>query len=156
MSLSVIPLPNHADQPGILRRRTIGTPAEIKVALDLLARSGTLVSASAPRQVAPDDPRVIVLVRVRDGAPTTYPAPRPARPRRWVKPLVISGSILAVLAGLITGGYLAARQVVTAASGMPLAAVGFLTVVAALVLLVKAGRGKGTCMGLHCSGCGHR
>ena len=155
MSLSVIPLPNHTDQPGILRRRTIGTPAEIKVALDLLARSGTLVSASAPRPVAPDDPRVIVLVRVRDGVPTAHPS-RSARPRRWVKPLVISGSILAVLAGLITGGYLAARQVVTAASGAPIAAVGFLAVVVALLLLVKSGRSKSVCMGLHCSGCGHR
>jgi hypothetical protein len=156
MSLSVIPLSHQDDQPGILRRRTIGTPAEIKVALDLLARSGTLVSASAPRQVAPGDPRVIVLVRVRDGVPTTHPVARPSRPRRWVKPLVISGSVLALLAGLIAGGYLAARQVADAASGTPLAALGFLTVVVALALLVKAGRTKGACMGLHCSGCGHR
>ncbi|MEV4278683.1 hypothetical protein [Actinoplanes xinjiangensis] len=155
MTLVVQPS-TQVDQPGIVRRRAIGTPEEIKVALDLLARSGTLVSASVPRQVAPGDPRVIVLVRVRDGVPTTHPASRSARRPRWVKPLVISGSILAVLAGLIIGGYFAVRQVVTAASGMPLAAVGFLAVVAVLVLLVGAGRTKGVCMGLHCSGCGHR
>jgi hypothetical protein len=155
MTLVVQPS-SQADQPGILRRRATGTPEEIKVTLDLLARSGTLVSASAPRQVAPGDPRVIVLVRVRDGVPATSPAPRPTPPRRWVKPVVIAGSILTVLAGLGIGGYLAARQIVTAASGMGLAALGFFTVVVALVLLVGAGRSKGACMGLHCSGCGHR
>jgi hypothetical protein len=147
---------NQTDQPGILRRRVTGTPDEIKVTLDLLARSGTLVSASAPRQLAPGDPRVIVLVRVRDGVPATSPAPRPAPPRRWVKPVVSGGTILTVLSGLVIGGYLAARQVVTAASGMPLAALGLLAVVGALVLLVTAGRSKGACMGLHCSDCGHR
>jgi hypothetical protein len=155
MTLVVQPS-NQADQPGILRRQTIGTPEEIKVTLDLLARSGTLVSASAPRQLAPGDPRVIVLVRVRDGVPATSPAPRPAPPRRWVKPVVIGGTILTVIAGLVIGGYLAARQVLTAASGSGLAAVGFLTVVAALLLLLRSAGGKGACLGLHCSDCGHR
>jgi hypothetical protein len=143
------------DQPGILRRRVTGTPAEIEATVSLLKHSGTLVSASVPRQVGPTDPRVTVLVRVRDGA-TDAPAQRQVPPRRWVKPVVIAGSLLALVVGLLVGGYLAARQVVTAASGMPLAALGFLTVVVTLVLLVKSGRSKGACMGLHCSGCGHR
>jgi hypothetical protein len=154
MTLVVQPS-NKIEPGGILRRRAIGTPEEIKVTLDLLARSGTLVSASAPRQVAPGDPRVIVLVRVRDGVPATSPAPRPAPARRSIKPVVIGGTIFAVVAGLIVGGYLLARQVVTAASGAGLAALGFLTVVVALVLLVRSAGGKGVCVGLHCSGCGH-
>jgi hypothetical protein len=144
------------DAPGIIRRHVTGTAEEIKVTLDLLRHSGTLVSASAPRQLGPADPRVTVLVRVRDSASTTAPAPRPVPPRRWVKPVVIGGTFFILVAGIVIGGYLAAREIVTAAAGKPLAAVGLLAVVAALVLVVKAGRSNGACMGLHCSGCGHR
>jgi hypothetical protein len=144
------------DQPGILRRRATGTPAEIEATINLLKHSGVLVSASVPRRVGPADPRVTVIVRVRENVPAESPAPRQAPDRRWVKPLVIGGGILAVLAGLIVGGYLAAQQVVRATSGMGLAAVGFLAVVSLLFLLIRSAGRKGVCVGLHCEGCGHR
>lgn len=146
------------DQPGILRRRVIGTPAEIDVTLSLLRHSGTLVSASVPRQVGPQDPRVCLIVRVREEAPALHPAPRRGgrRPRWWVKPFVIGGGGLVVLIGLLVGGYLAATQMVTASTGSGLAGGVFLGAAVGLLFLVRAGRRRGTCMGLHCSGCGHR
>jgi hypothetical protein len=146
---------NRTDQPGIIAKYVTGTVSEVAASLDLLRGSGVLVSASVPRQLDPADPRVTVLVRVR-AMPAESPAPRPAPDRRWVKPLVIGGSILAVLAGLIVGGYLAAQQVIAATSGAGLAAVGFLAVVFLLFLLIRSAGRKGVCVGLHCEGCGHR
>ncbi|GAA4963833.1 hypothetical protein [Actinoplanes utahensis] len=146
------------EQPGILRRRVTGTPSEIDATVSLLRHSGALVSASVPCQVGPTDPRVTVIVRVRENALTYTPAPLPASSRPWVKPVAIAAAVLTLVAGLLIGGYLAAQQIITAAtsSGSGIAAIGFLIVVAGLLLLVRAGRRSGACMGLHCSGCGHR
>ncbi|GAA0432353.1 hypothetical protein Aca07nite_19430 [Actinoplanes capillaceus] len=144
------------DASGLLTRRVIGTAEEVAATVALLRGSGTLVAASVPKQLNPTDPRVTVLVRVRD-LTVEHPARRPAAPRPWVKPLVIGGSILSVIAGLVVGGYLAAQRALDSASGTgSLALLGFLAVVGVLVLLVRAGRRKGACMGWHCPGCGHR
>ena len=142
-----------ANRPDLLRRTVTGTPAEVNATIERVRSRGFLVAETMPAQVHGDRHRVRVVV-------TLSPVPiRPVQPTgpsfawRAVKPLLITGGVLAVLAGLGFGLYYLTQQTLRAAAAASPVALGFLVVVA-LVLFAVGRRKTGGCSGLHCGGCG--
>lgn len=135
-------------RPDLVRRRVVGTPAEVAATLTLLAITGRLVAATTPRQLDPYGPAVTVIVTARLRPATATRSRGSARPR-WVKPTVIATASLATVAGAGYALILATRAVVhQAAAHWP-------TIVAVIVLvaLVLIALARKACPGLHCSGC---
>lgn len=141
-----------ANRPDLLRRTVTGTPAEVNATIERVRSRGYLVAESLPVQVHGDRHRVRVAVTL---SPVPIRPAMPARPslaRRAVKPLAITGGALAVLTGLGFGLYYLVQQTVRAAAAGAPAVLGFLVVVA--LVLVAIGRRKVSgCSGLHCGGC---
>jgi hypothetical protein len=140
-----------AEHRDLTRRRVTGTAEEVAATVAIVRNSGHLVACTAPRQLHPHDPRVTVIVTVRDL--TTADVPVRRRTRRWVKPTVITAGTAVTLAGL---GYALSIAVASAARAVATPAV--LGALFVLVLIIAAAirltRGGSGCAGLHCSGCG--
>jgi hypothetical protein len=158
MTTTIVPAPSPSNRPDLISRWVTGTPTEVTATLALLRQSGHLVSSTAPKPINPAHPRdrrVIVLARVRTQVPDVHEA-RPVRSRAWVKPGVVVGSVLGGLFALGFLGYLLIGQIVNAAAAASSGVLGFVALVLIAVAVVAKARSKGACMGLHCSGCGHR
>lgn len=135
---------------GQIRRRVTGTAEEVAATVALVLQSGRLLTVTTPRQLDPSDPRVTVIVTLRD-----QPAVRVTRlrvRRRWVKPVAIAGTATTVLGGA-GYGLLLLTQAASRAVAAP-ATLGALFLIVLVVALVRWVNRPSGCSGLHCSGCG--
>lgn len=140
------------NRPDLLRRTVTGTPGEVSATIERVRSRGFLLAETLPTQIHGDRHRVRVTVTL---SPIPIRPAVPARPslaRRAVKPLLIVGVSAGTLAGLGFGLYLLLRQTLRAAAAASPVALGFLVVVA-LVLLAVGRRKVSGCTGLHCGGC---
>jgi len=140
----VTPAPRLGAAPRTRDITVVGTPTQISTVLNNHAAAGTLIAVTAPRPVAHRDPRMQVVIRVRDVVPPP-PAPRPQAIRR--RPTRVG---LAVTAGILgAAAYLIGVVVEFLATYAQLILGGLVIIVIALSLLLRSlGNGR-----RHCPGC---
>ena len=140
------PAPRLGAAPRIRDITVVGTPTEIGAVLDNHAAAGTLIAVTAPRPVAHRDPRMQVVIRLRDVAPPTR-RPRAVRRRPTRVGIAVTAGILGALSA---AAYLIGVVVEVLATYAQLILGGLVIIVIALCLLLRAIGGNGH---RHCPGC---
>lgn len=135
-----------------VHRILVGTPEQVRNVLVNADRRGHLVSMTPARRVGRRRVRVDLVLMERP-APVR-PAERPAKPRSRRRPGVVP-TVAAVSAVVVLTAFGVALVILVHWVMAHLAVV--LGVLAALVVLAGIGAARtGTCVGIHCAGCGHR
>jgi hypothetical protein len=134
--------------PGGYRDITVtGMPTEVARILGNHAASGNLVAATAPHPVAPRDPRVRMVLRLREAtAPTPRLRTRVVLPRKVRLGVAVAASAAGVLA---VAAYLIGQLVEFLAAHAAVIIGALAVAVIALTALLKALGGGSR----HCPGC---